>query len=84
MENFKEFKLAPKIQNGIAAAGYLKPTLVQERTIAPLINGADVIGQAKTGTGKTAAYGLPLLQSINIENREVQALVLSCSYLSIF
>ncbi|MEE8115114.1 MAG: DEAD/DEAH box helicase [Nitrososphaerales archaeon] len=77
MENFRGFKLAPKIQNGIAAAGYLKPTLVQERTIGRLIDGADVIGQAKTGTGKTAAYGLPLLQSINIENREVQALVLS-------
>ncbi len=77
MENFSGFKLASKIQTGIASAGYLKPTLVQERAIGPLIDGADVIGQAKTGTGKTAAYGLPLLQSINTQNREVQALVLS-------
>ncbi|MFQ5761477.1 MAG: DEAD/DEAH box helicase [Candidatus Bathyarchaeia archaeon] len=77
MYNFKELRLDPKILMGVDAAGYQKPFPIQERTIGPLLAGVDVIGQAKTGTGKTAAYGLPLLQAINTQSNRVQALVLS-------
>ncbi len=77
MNNFKELELAPQILNGVYAAGFIKPFPIQEQAIGPLLAGLDVIGQAKTGTGKTAAYGLPLLQAINPQINRVQALVLA-------
>src|SRR3990172_2369920 len=77
MNSFKEWDLDPKIVKGIDSAGYMKPTPIQERAISPLLKGLDVIGQAKTGTGKTAAFGIPLLQTINTTHREIQALILS-------
>ena len=57
--------------------GFKKPTPIQERAIVPLMKGRDVIGQAKTGSGKTVAFALPLLQSIDVRDRRVQALVLA-------
>ncbi len=77
MNNFQELKLDPQILRGVNAAGFTRPSPIQERTISPLLAGLDVIGQAKTGTGKTAAYGLPLLQAIDTQRKEVQAIVLS-------
>jgi ATP-dependent RNA helicase DeaD len=77
MNNFRELAISPVIQKGVDAAGFEKPSVIQERAINSLLQGADVIGQAKTGTGKTAAYGIPLLQSIDTSVRIVQALVLS-------
>ncbi len=77
MNNFQELKLDPQILRGVNAAGFTRPFPIQERTISPLLAGLDVIGQAKTGTGKTAAYGLPLLQAIDTQRKEVQAIVLS-------
>jgi ATP-dependent RNA helicase DeaD len=77
LNNFKEFNLDPQILRGVNKAGFIKPTPVQERAIFPLLSGKDVIGQAKTGTGKTAAFGLPMLQSIKTSDRSVQAIVLS-------
>lgn len=77
MESFQELELAPNILRGIDAAGFKKPTPIQERSMGHLLSGRDVIGQAKTGTGKTAAYGLTLLQSIDLGQRDVQALVLA-------
>lgn len=77
MNNFNELKLHPQLLKGVDAAGFSKPFPIQERAIAPLLAGADLIGQAKTGSGKTAAYGLPLLQAINLQEDHVQALVLA-------
>ncbi len=77
MNNFQEFELDPFILVGINAAGFTKPFPIQEQVIGPLIAGSDVIGQAKTGTGKTAAYGLPLLQVVDTQYKRVQAMVLS-------
>lgn len=77
MNSFQEFELAPSILRGVDTAGFAKPFPIQEQAIGPLLAGLDVIGQARTGTGKTAAFGLPLLQSINTQNNHVQALVLS-------
>ncbi len=77
MNSFHEMELAPNILRGVDAAGFEKPTPIQERSLGPLLSGHDVIGQAKTGTGKTAAYGLTLLQSIDLGQRAIQALVLA-------
>ncbi|MBR4236292.1 MAG: DEAD/DEAH box helicase [Clostridia bacterium] len=57
--------------------GYEKPTPIQEMTITPLLNGRDLIGQAQTGTGKTAAFGIPMIEKVDGSDKSVQALVLS-------
>jgi len=77
MNTFQELKLDYEILRGVSAAGFEKPFPIQERAIGPLLAGSDVIGQAKTGTGKTAAFGLPLLQAVDPGIPRVQALVLS-------
>jgi ATP-dependent RNA helicase DeaD len=56
--------------------GYTSPTPIQEAVIQPVRDGRDVVGQAQTGTGKTAAFGIPLVEALNPDVREVQALVL--------
>jgi len=74
---FKELGLAPEIQQALEELGYEDPTPIQEQAIPELLAGHDVIGQAQTGTGKTAAFGLPLLQYVDPTNNEVQAVVLT-------
>jgi ATP-dependent RNA helicase DeaD len=69
--------LAPSILRGVEGMGFKKPSPIQEKAIGPLMKGKDVIGQAKTGSGKTAAFSLPLLQSIDERNPRIQALVLA-------
>ena len=70
-------ELDPALLRGIAGMGFKTPTPIQEKAIVPLMKGRDVIGQAKTGSGKTVAFSLPLLQSIDVRDRRVQALVLA-------
>ena len=70
-------ELDPALLRGIAGMGFKKPTPIQEKAIVPLMKGKDVIGQAKTGSGKTVAFSLPLLQTIDVRDRRVQALVLA-------
>jgi len=77
MTAFKDLGLSPKIQQALDELGYVDPTPIQEEAIPELLAGHDVIGQAQTGTGKTAAFGLPLLQYLNPEDPEVQAIVLT-------
>jgi ATP-dependent RNA helicase DeaD len=74
---FKELGLAPEIQQALDELGYTEPSPIQEKAIPELLAGHDVIGQAQTGTGKTAAFGLPLLQYIDPSDDEVQAVVLT-------
>jgi ATP-dependent RNA helicase DeaD len=69
--------LAPEIQQALDELGYQEPTPIQEQAIPELLAGHDAIGQAQTGTGKTAAFGLPLLQYLDPDNDEVQAIVLT-------
>jgi ATP-dependent RNA helicase DeaD len=57
--------------------GYESPSPIQEQAIPPLLEGRDVIGQAQTGTGKTAAFGLPLMEFVDPDDDEVQAIVLT-------
>ncbi len=73
---FAAFDLRPDVLASIAAQGFEAPTPIQEAAIPPLLQGRDVMGQAQTGTGKTAAYALPLLQRIDPSRRAVQAIVL--------
>jgi ATP-dependent RNA helicase DeaD len=74
---FKDLGLAPEIQQALDELGYTEPSPIQEKAIPELLSGHDVIGQAQTGTGKTAAFGLPLLQYIDPSDDEVQAVVLT-------
>ena len=76
-ENFAQFDLNPKLAEAIAELGYTEPTAIQIAAIPPLLAGRDLIGQAQTGTGKTAAFGLPLLNQITSQKKGVQALVLA-------
>lgn len=75
MENF-DFILREETAKAIADMGYETPTPIQEMTIPPLLDGKDVIGQAQTGTGKTAAFGIPMIERVDASDRSVQGLVL--------
>jgi ATP-dependent RNA helicase DeaD len=77
MTTFKDLGLSPAIQQALDELGYQDPTPIQEEAIPELLAGHDVIGQAQTGTGKTAAFGLPLLQYLDPEDKEVQAIVMT-------
>jgi ATP-dependent RNA helicase DeaD len=74
---FRELGLPAEIQRALDELGYEEPTPIQERAIPELLAGHDVIGQAQTGTGKTAAFGLPLLAYLDPSSDEVQAIVLT-------
>jgi ATP-dependent RNA helicase DeaD len=75
--NFHDLGLSAPIQQALDELGFQDPTPIQEQAIPELLGGHDVIGQAQTGTGKTAAFGLPLLQYLDPANEEVQAIVLT-------
>src|SRR3954451_5302978 len=77
MAAFAELGLSEPILDSLRHLGYEQPTPIQEQAIPELLAGRDVIGQAQTGTGKTAAFGLPLLEAVDPETHEVQALVLT-------
>jgi ATP-dependent RNA helicase DeaD len=73
---FASLGLSDALLKSIAAVGYEEPTPIQLATIPLLLEGRDVIAQAQTGSGKTAAFGLPIIETINPKLRHVQALVL--------
>ncbi len=78
MKTFKELGVCPEIRHAIEALGFEMPMPIQEEVIPYLLGvGNDVIALAQTGTGKTAAYGLPILQKIDTKKRHTQAIVLS-------
>lgn len=62
--SFKSFQLHPHIETGVTFAGYHTPTPIQSQAIPPILAGNDVLGLAQTGTGKTAAFALPILQRL--------------------
>ena len=76
MSTFENLGLSPEILDAIKALGFERQFPIQEATIPLLQRGTDVIGQAHTGTGKTAAFGLPLLETVDEKNLNIQALVL--------
>ncbi len=74
---FEETGLKPEIIRAITEMGFVNPTPIQEKTLPQLINNNnDLVALAQTGTGKTAAFGLPILNNINLSSKSVQALIL--------
>ncbi|ATX82709.1 ATP-dependent RNA helicase CsdA [Mariprofundus ferrinatatus] len=74
---FSELNLAPAVLKAVQDVGYETPSPIQAQTIPFLLEGRDVLGQAQTGTGKTAAFALPLLSRIDLEKSSPQLLVLA-------
>lgn len=75
---FTEFKLKPEVQKALANIGYVDLTEIQEKAIPMLLeHEGDFVGQAQTGTGKTAAFLLPLLEKIDFNEKKIQAFILS-------
>ncbi len=73
---FAELGLSAPVLQALSAVGYEAPSPIQAATIPALLAGGDVLGQAQTGTGKTAAFALPILSRLDLRQREPQALVL--------
>ena len=74
---FTELGLSDSLLKAVTRAGYEEATPIQAETIPMVLDGKDVIGQAQTGTGKTAAFALPILQRLDFDNPNIQALVIS-------
>lgn len=79
MNNFADFKLNDFIINNLEKQGIEKPTEVQAKSFPFTLSGKDVIGRAKTGTGKTLSYLIPMVQKIDQDNRNVQMIALAPS-----
>src|ERR687894_1456201 len=77
MTTFAELRLSDAVLSALRDLGYESPSPIQEQAIPHLLDGKDVIGQAQTGTGKTAAFGLPMMQFVDPEDPDTQALVLT-------
>src|SRR5882724_11813958 len=73
---FSKFGLSQPILEGVKAMGYIEPTPIQLRAIPLVLSGRDVIGSAQTGTGKTAAFALPILSKLGKHAPGPRALVL--------
>ena len=74
--NFRNLSLSEEIVKALDEVGYETPTPIQAATIPKMLAGVDVVGQAQTGTGKTAAFALPILSRVELQERSPQALVL--------
>ncbi len=74
---FADLGLSESTLEALQDVGYEKPSPIQEQAIPPMLQGKDVIGQAQTGSGKTAAFGLPIVEHVDPDEKDVQALVLT-------
>src|ERR1700727_636899 len=74
---FADLQIPPPVMRAIADVGYESPSAIQAATIPALMAGSDVVGLAQTGTGKTAAFALPILSKIDPKSTATQALVLA-------
>ena len=70
--SFDQLHLSPEIMQAIADMGWETPTPIQAEAMVPLLDGRDVLGQAQTGTGKTAAFGIPMIERIDPKLKWVQ------------
>eukprot|EP00035_Acanthoeca_spectabilis_P019734 m.429490 g.429490 ORF g.429490 m.429490 type:complete len:427 (+) comp17011_c0_seq1:152-1432(+) len=77
VDNFDDMNLRDELLRGIYAYGFEKPSAIQQRAIIPCVKGHDVIAQAQSGTGKTATFSISVLQKIDIDTRQCQALLLA-------
>lgn len=76
MKTFQEFDLEPKVLRAITEMGFEESTPIQELAIPLALAGKDLIGQAQTGTGKTAAFGVPLVNKISVLEEKIVALIM--------
>lgn len=76
MKTFQEFGLDASVLRAITEMGFEESTPIQEKTIPLAMDGRDLIGQAQTGTGKTAAFGIPLVSKINVKEERISALIM--------
>lgn len=76
INNFNELEIRKEIKMAVEDLGYEKPSPIQARAIPTMLEGNDVIGQAQTGTGKTAAFSIPILEKIDVSDKKVQAIIL--------
>ncbi|BBY75990.1 ATP-dependent RNA helicase DeaD [Mycolicibacterium parafortuitum] len=74
---FSDLQIHPAVLKAVSDVGYESPSPIQAATIPAMLNGSDVVGLAQTGTGKTAAFAIPILSKIDTESRNTQALVLA-------
>jgi len=74
--HFEQFNLSPELMRALEKMDFRTPSPVQEAAIAPMLRRQDVLVQAPTGTGKTAAFGIPLIENIDPTNRHIQAVIL--------
>jgi Superfamily II DNA and RNA helicases len=74
--SFTDLLLSPELLKAVRDMGFEEPTPIQSLAIPPIREGKDVIGQAYTGTGKTAAFGIPALEKVHVEDRRVQVIIL--------
>jgi len=74
---FADLQIHPQVLRAVADVGYETPTAIQAATIPALMAGSDVVGLAQTGTGKTAAFAIPILSKIDVTSKATQALVLA-------
>src|SRR5215212_9930278 len=74
---FADLQIHPAVLQAVADVGYETPSAIQAATIPPMMAGSDVVGLAQTGTGKTAAFAIPILSKIDPANKSTQALVLA-------
>jgi ATP-dependent RNA helicase DeaD len=77
LRSFSELELQPALLKALAELSHETPTPIQAQAIPPLLQGVDILGQAQTGTGKTAAFALPLIQRVDTGTGRLQALVLT-------
>ncbi|GFX22213.1 eukaryotic initiation factor 4A-II [Trichonephila clavipes] len=77
VDNFDNMNLNEDLLRGIYAYGFEKPSAIQQRAIIPCVKGMDAIAQAQSGTGKTATFSIAILQQLNVNHRETQALILA-------
>ncbi|NNF67359.1 MAG: DEAD/DEAH box helicase, partial [Gammaproteobacteria bacterium] len=75
--SFRDLKLSEPLIRVLDEIGYESPTPIQSQAIPLLLNGRDILGHAPTGTGKTAAFALPLLSAIDMHNKSIQVLTLT-------
>ncbi len=73
---FEELGIDDRILRAVTEMGFEEATPIQAKAIPEVMTGQDIIGQAQTGTGKTASFGIPMLQKVDPKNRHVQAIVL--------
>ena len=77
LATFKEFGLSPEVMKAVSKMGFEEATPIQAATIPLSLQNRDVIGQAQTGTGKTAAFGIPLIEKIDMNHDAVQAIIVA-------